>query len=294
SKPFLIAVDAASGKQRWRVERTEVRYEGYATPVTYEPPGEPAQAIVLGANRLDAYAVKTGEKLWWVRGLAYFPIGSPALGKNVVVVATYGADSPSQMGPSFDEFLKDDADKDGRLARDEFKKDSEMYDQFGAMDFNGDGYLSREEWDTMQKGALGDYGLVAVRLGGRGDLTSTHVAWRDKKMYNNLASLLIYEDVLYAAKRAGIIGALNPSTGEILKLERPKEPTGEYYASPVAADGKVFFAGDSGKVVVLKAGKPWEVAAINDLGEECHASPAIAGGRIFIRTRSTLYCFGKK
>jgi outer membrane protein assembly factor BamB len=290
SKPFLLAVDSATGKQRWRVERSEVRYEGYATPLVYEPPSGPAQVIVLGANRLDAYSVKTGEKIWWVRGLAYFPIGSPALGKDVVVVATYGSDNP--MGPSYDEFLKGDANKDGKISRDEIKKEDEMHEHFGAADYDRDGLMTREEYDLLQSGAKGDYGLLAVKLGGRGDVTSTHVAWRDKKMYNNLSSLLIYKDVLYVSKNAGIIAALNPSTGEILKVERPKEPAGEYVASPVAADGKIYFASNSGKVVVVKEGKPWEFLTINDLKEEIEATPAIAGRRLFIRTRNALYCFG--
>jgi len=293
TKPFLLAVDAATGRQRWRVERSELSYEGYTTPLVHEPAGGPAQVIVLGANRLDAYAVKTGEKIWWMRGLGYYPVGSPALGKDVVVVATYGADSPSGTGPSYDELLKGDLNKDGKLARDEFKKDTELHEMFGAMDLDSDGFVTRDEWEKMQRGALGDYGLVAVRLGGRGDVTSTHVAWRDKKIYNNLSSLLIYRDVLYVSKRGGIIGALDPATGEILKLERPKEPAGDYYASPVAADGKVFFVGDGGKVVVLKPGAKWEVVALNDLGEDCHATPAVAGGKIFIRTHKALYCFGK-
>ncbi len=291
SKPFLMAVDAKSGKQRWRVERTEIRYEGYATPLIHQPATGNAQVIVLGANRLDAYDVKSGEKVWWVRGLGYFPIGSPALGKDVVVVATYGGEGA--VGPSFDEMLKNDANKNGTLERDEFKKDSEFYDQFGAFDRNSDGNLTREEWDDLQKGGIGDYGLMAVRVGGRGDVTQTHVAWRDKRMYNSLSSLMIYNDVLYVSKQAGIIGAINPATGEMLKLERPKEPAGEYFASPVAADGKVFFAGNSGKIIVLKEGKQWDFLAMNDVGEEIEATPAIAAGRLFVRTKNSLYCFGK-
>jgi outer membrane protein assembly factor BamB len=67
-----------------------------------------------------------------------------------------------------------------------------------------------------------------------------------------------------------------------------------YYASPVAADGKIFFVSRSGVAAVLKAGPDQELLAANELGDEVYATPAIADGRIYIRTRSTLYCFGRK
>ena len=62
----------------------------------------------------------------------------------------------------------------------------------------------------------------------------------------------------------------------------------------MAADGKVFLANTEGKVTVLKAGAKWEVLAVNDLGEEIHATPALSGGRIYLRTRSAVYSFGSK
>ena len=65
----------------------------------------------------------------------------------------------------------------------------------------------------------------------------------------------------------------------------------EYYASPVAADGKIFMVSGSCKVTVLKAGAQWEVLAMNDLDEECWATPAIAGNSLFVRTRGSLYSF---
>ena len=61
----------------------------------------------------------------------------------------------------------------------------------------------------------------------------------------------------------------------------------------MAADGKVYLTSEGGKVAVLKAGKDWEVIAVNDLGEDAFATPALSGGRIFVRTSKGLYCFGK-
>lgn len=93
-------------------------------------------------------------------------------------------------------------------------------------------------------------------------------------------------------KTGGIITALDPATGRLLKQGRSPGALGEYYASPVAADGKVFLANTEGKLTVLKAGAEWEVLAVNDLNEEISATPALSGGRLYVRTRGALYCFG--
>jgi outer membrane protein assembly factor BamB len=76
-----------------------------------------------------------------------------------------------------------------------------------------------------------------------------------------------------------------------LKEGRSPGALGEYYASPVAADGKVFLSSVEGKLTVLKAGRQWEVLGVNDIGEEIYATPALSGGRIYVRTRGALYCF---
>jgi outer membrane protein assembly factor BamB len=78
-----------------------------------------------------------------------------------------------------------------------------------------------------------------------------------------------------------------------LKQGRSPGALGEYYASPVAADGKLFLSSGEGKISVLKAAANWEVLQVNDLGEEIHATPALSDGRIYVRTHSSLYCFGQ-
>ena len=87
---------------------------------------------------------------------------------------------------------------------------------------------------------------------------------------------------------------LGSATGRPLKEGRSAEALGEYYASPVAADGKIFLANVEGRITVLKAGAQWEVLGVNDIGEEVHATPALSGGRIYVRPRDALYCFGAK
>ena len=80
----------------------------------------------------------------------------------------------------------------------------------------------------------------------------------------------------------------------MVKQGRLREAPGDYYSSPVGADSKVYTISEEGKVSVLRAGRDWEVLATNDLDDTCHATPAITGGRIYLRTRGMLYCFAEK
>jgi outer membrane protein assembly factor BamB len=108
-----------------------------------------------------------------------------------------------------------------------------------------------------------------------------------------VASVLQYENVLYFVQDGGIVTTVEPDSGEVLKRGRLKQGGRKFYASPVAADGKVFVVDTAGQMVVLRADAQWEVLATNDLGEPCIATPAICGGRIYVRTASKLYCFGE-
>jgi outer membrane protein assembly factor BamB len=92
-------------------------------------------------------------------------------------------------------------------------------------------------------------------------------------------------------KTGGIVTSLDPATGKLLKEGRSPGALGEYYASPVGADGKIFLSSAEGKITALQAGGEWQVLGVNDLGEDVHATPALSGGHIYVRTRGTLFCF---
>ena len=140
---------------------------------------------------------------------------------------------------------------------------------------------------------MGESGAIGIRADkAQGKLEPTSVVWRFKKNLPFIPAPLVYGDVFYMVRDGGIITALHPGTGRLLKEGRNREALGEYYASPVAADGKVFLASVEGKITVLKAGAQWQVLATNEIGEEVHATPALSEGRIYVRTRGALYCFG--
>jgi hypothetical protein len=274
---------------RWKIDRPSP-IEGYATPIVYAPPDGEPQILVFGSHALEAYGLKTGERLWWVGGVGYAPKGGPILGRGMVYVSAPGGDAP--VFPPFDEGLKQfDANGDGRVQFEETRSDPYIHQHFGWMDPNGDGVIERTEYDHVWKASGAGHGLTAIRPGGKGNISATGIVWSVKKGYPNVPAPLLYKDVLYTVRTGGIITSLSPETGDILKMGRSESALEEYYASPVAADNKVFMISESGKVTVLKAGGRWEILAVNDLGEEVWATPAIANRTIYIRTRSALYAF---
>jgi outer membrane protein assembly factor BamB len=92
----------------------------------------------------------------------------------------------------------------------------------------------------------------------------------------------------------GVLTTLDRATGQMLKQDRVRGQSDNYYASPVAGDGKIFIASHNGVVAVLRAGGQQELVGANALDEEIFATPAIAGGRLYVRTVSALYCFGTR
>jgi outer membrane protein assembly factor BamB len=137
-------------------------------------------------------------------------------------------------------------------------------------------------------------GLLAIKMGGKGDQTSTAIKWRYTKPVPQVPSTLLYKGVLYMVNDGGILISFDPATGNVLKQGRLTGAIDKYFSSPVGADGKVFLIGEAGAVSVLKADGDWQIMTVNQLDDECFATPAIADGRIYVRTRSALYCFGIK
>jgi len=132
--------------------------------------------------------------------------------------------------------------------------------------------------------------LRTVRTGGRGDVTGTHVAWEQRKGTPTQPSLLYVPPYLYSITDGGIAHCFEPATGEIVYAERVG---GNHSASPVFAEGHVYFLSESGETTVIKAGPKFEIVARNALDEKCQATLAISSGAIFLRTESRLYRIGK-
>lgn len=133
--------------------------------------------------------------------------------------------------------------------------------------------------------------VMAIRPGGQGNLTDTHVAWTIQRSAPNTPSLLLVGDELYMVSDAGVASCVDARTGKVHWQERVG---GNYSASPVYADGRIYLQNETGKGVVLKPGKAFEIVAQSDLGEQTLASYALGDGRIYIRTEQHLYAFGDR
>ena len=133
--------------------------------------------------------------------------------------------------------------------------------------------------------------LFAVRTGGEGLITDTHVAWKVKRGVPNKPSILLVDDLIYMISDTGIAGCIDAKSGELVWQQRIG---GEYSASPVYADGRLWFFSEDGKTTVLKPGRVFEQVAENRLDEGFLASPAIAGKAFYLRTRTHLYRIEEK
>lgn len=291
SGSFVIALDRATGKLRWKTERPGAII-GWSTPMIFRPDATRGELIVLGSTRLDSYDLASGASRWWLPVASAGAMGTPLAQGETLLISTLGSNEPSL--PTFASTLaKYDRDKDERLSLEEFRADAELSEHFGWIDENDDKFIVVAEWDKVRAFDVGEWGTIAVQPGAaRGQLNADAVRWRFQKNIPYIPAPLLYQGVYYMVKTGGIITALDPATGRLLKQGRSPGALGEYYASPVAADGKVFLANTEGKLTVLKAGAEWEVLAVNDLNEEISATPALSGGRLYVRTRGALYCFG--
>jgi outer membrane protein assembly factor BamB len=291
---FIAGFDAKTGRQLWKTPRPEA-VSGHATPIVLEARSGPALILAPGSFRLDAYSADTGASAWWVTGLPSEMKSGPVLGDQLVYVSGYSSplNEPGQHPtlPSFAELLASrDKDKDGRISKPEV--DEQMQPYFPFIDLDRDGAISEGEWAKNRASMAAENGLLAFALGGSGDVTQKNFRFKHQRSVPQLPTALLYRDVLYMINDGGILTTLDPGSGAVLKQGRLREGVDQYYASPVAADGKVFFVSRTGIVTVLKAGGEQQVLSVGELDDEVAATPAIADGRIYLRTKSSLYCFG--
>lgn len=183
-----------------------------------------------------------------------------------------------------------DTDKDGKLSKTEVPKNW-LPGNWEMQDLNKDDLLDARDWQYYRMRRTSTNAAMAIRLGGEGDITGTHVLWQYQKSLPDVPGILLYRGVLYLVRNGGIVQTLDPAKGSMLKQGRLPHALDEYYASPVAGDGKVYMISRNGSVSVLEAGAEWKLAATGEMGEEVFATPAIADGHIWVRTSSALYDF---
>jgi outer membrane protein assembly factor BamB len=292
---FILAVHKDTGKVLWRVERPDVS-RGFSTPILYDPPGGPTQALVAGSYRLTSYDVASGKEVWWVRGLTWQLKPTPVISGGTLYVLGWagGSDEGNQEElPSWTEILQQrDVNQDGKLSRNEVE-DQKLLRDWKESDLDKDGVFGERDWEMYRNKRRALNAITAFRLGGRGDMTEKSFLWRYTKSLPNAPSPLVYDGVVYLLKDGGVFTSLDAATGKVLKQGRIAGAMDPYFASPVAAAGKIYTVSELCRLAVLKAGPEWEVLAVNDLDDACHATPALADDRVYVRTRGALYAFAQ-
>jgi outer membrane protein assembly factor BamB len=289
---FLAAFDAVTGRLLWKTTRPDA-VRSYSTPVVWIQDNRP-EILVAGALQLDAYDPANGERLWWINGLARIVIPTPVISGPMIYMASWapGGDPGKRLvlDPWLTALSKWDKNHDGKLSKAEIE-DQEVLDRFNRMDLNQDSLLDQQEWEHHAVFfRRAQNAMLAIRPSGRGELGETNVVWKHNRGIPYVASPLLDHGILWMVKDGGIVTKLDVSSGRLLQEER-MGGFGNYFASPVAGDGKVYFAGESGTVSIVAAERDWRMISSHDFHEKIYATPALARGRLYLRTEKALYCF---
>ncbi|MEM7310793.1 MAG: PQQ-binding-like beta-propeller repeat protein [Planctomycetota bacterium] len=311
---FLEAIEPATGRTLWRRERPDFG-SGWSTPTVWRRPGG-AELLVYGVGWLMAYDPASGAPLWSVPGLADEPIVTPVAGAGLVFVSSYNMrTNPEVEGlPEFDALLREhDADGSGTLDAREAEGNRSVLSRFDAdgegdhplriffrfLDADRDGELTREEWPKLVRWVESFQqanGVLAIRPPGKAgeaepDAAQPEIAWQADVGVPECPSPLCYDGLLFVVKNGGMASCYDAASGT-LRYRGRLGARGPCYASPVAGGGRIYTASARGVVTVLAAGDELQVLSQQDLGERVLATPALAGGFVYVRTESALYAFG--
>ena len=288
--PYLLAVEKTTGKVRWRTERPDM-LAGYSVPVLCQAGGR-TDVVIAGTGKMIGYDPANGKELWTCNTLLRTIMTTPVVRDGIVYISvqSYG-DTNRILKYALLEWK--DTNQDGKLTKAEIPRAfSEKFDQ---ADANHDSFLEGDEIDAAFQSrnnmAGGGSIIQAIRGGGSGDVTKSHLVWDlHNRAPSNLSSPLVLGDRLFVVKRGGLSSCFEVDTGKSLWEIKRIQNLGEYYASPVAGDGKIYVTGENGIVVVLAEGPELKILAKNDMGSTSVATPAIANGRLYFRTKEKIFC----
>ena len=309
----ILAVDAVTGRLRW--ERQRESRSSFCTPVACDTPSG-KEVVAAGQGKMIGYDLKTGEENWRVIGMPSCACATP-----VVVGATlfFAGWSPGDevKPPTFDAMLKDSEEEEqGYITREGLQRaflkgmfDSDDFDHrvhtiedlpgrlkgmFSSHDWDHDGKITREEWDDAVK-LLGTSknSAFALKLGGSGDVTDSQMLWKQKSGLPYVPSGIVYRGQYVLVKDGGVVTIYDAKSGK-QTFQKRAAASGRYYASPVAANGYIYFTTlDDGVITVMKTGgtKPEVVVKNPSLEERVAATPVIADDTLYVRTAGNLYAF---
>ena len=323
--PALYCLDKKTGEILWKDSRGDMAC-CYSHPIICDTPKDP-EVVVAGTGKLIGYDYNTGKRKWaseiFCRNIKTTPVtfdgiiyvsvesygisyqwratadanGDGKITRQEIFTNKYRLNKGQPIPDAFwKKFERGDVNKDGIL-------EGEEIDKAFLDPSNQGGLLAREvkarlgkvtdyekvskELDELQKEAS----IQAVRGGGKGDVSKTHVLWlRKSKAPSHIVSPLVVDGRMFLVKKGGITSSFDIKTGKPIWYRKRLGTAGSYLAAPVYGDGKIYVTSEKGTITVLESGPKLKVLAKNDMGEDCAGTPAIVDGRLFIRTRTKLYC----
>ncbi len=315
--PHLLGVDRHSGKTVWKQPYPPAASAlsafgatSYSTPIVWE-----RQLVIHRRGEIVAYAAEDGARVWSV-GAVTNGVSTPVIGNNVLYVGTWsnlGEPDLRVKLPDFQMLIEQyDKNSDMKISKMEFPDDlavsrrpeagdvssgGEVYVKpfLYIVDVNKDDSIDETEW----KGAFAllsalshEHGLVAIKPGGKDDVTTTHILWQETRNVPEVPSPLYYDGRVYMIKNGGIVSCMDANNGKLLFRER-LGAAGPYYSSPIAANGRIYIASGNGVITVFGVGDTLQVLARNKLGEKVFATPAVVDNKLYVRTVKHMYAFGE-
>ena len=307
--PAVYAFDRATGEQRWKDNRSDMAVN-YSHPVINTVNGRD-EIVVAGTGLLIGYDPQTGQRRWYAKTLLRNIKTTPVCADGVIYISVQSSGIANQWLAAIDQ--AETGNKDGKVDKAEIQAyvgAAPLLEQFFKQtfdrgDLNHDGFLEGAELDVAflhpdnfagaRFTSLGERAaeefILAVRGGGSGNVTDSHVLWKHgTKHTDHIVSPYVSQGRMLLVKTGGISTVFDTSTG--LPIRGPKRVANatNYFASPVSGDGKIYLCGENGMIVVLKDAPDYEELAVNDVGDSIVATPAIADGALFVRTRGHLLC----
>ena len=322
--PALYCLDKKTGDILWSDPRTDFAVS-YSHPIVCQTASGP-ELVVAGTGKLLGYDISSGKRKWAAEVFCRNIKTTPQTKDGVIYL------SVESVGMSYQWRATADKNGDGKITKQEIidsRQDKEVgipdsfWKKFERGDLNKDGVLEGEEIDlafldpSNRSGLLArevqtrageeldsakfdfdtqaEASVQAVRGGGKGDVSKTHTLWKHKsKGVDHLVSPLVVDGRMYLVKSSGLSSAYDVKAGKQLWLRKRIENNSSYLGAPVSGDGKIYVPAENGKIVVMPSSAEYqEPIAINEMGESCINSVAIADGRLYVRTRNHLYCIAE-
>lgn len=305
--PAFYAFENSTGKLRWKDERLDMAVN-YSHPVVCTTDGRD-DIVVAGTGMLVGYDPTSGQRRWFAKTLLRNIKTTPVCQDGVIYISVQSGGIANQWLASVDRV--DTGNSDGKLSKAEIQAfvgaapipEAFFRKTFDKGDANQDGFLEGAELDqaflhpdnfagarfTAENAA--EQFIMAVRGGGKGDVTQSHLLWKHATQHtDHIVSPLVLDGRMFLITEGGISTLFETQGGMPLREPKRVGNGGTYFASPVYGDGKIYLASENGTVTVLKNSPNYETLARNELGEAIVATPAIADGALWVRTRAKLLC----